>query len=380
MFNLRKEKHAIVEELETTLKTAYSHGLENIYTLENVDIKSVRRLHDTNFSLNAPSSERVITKSYPTINKEEEFDFGVNYRKWIKPFLLQESIQVLELSKYVEKCLLDQSFLFVGQLIRVNWEGLTCFRGLTSTHLEEVKDKLQAYTKGKELHSTRSLDFKSWIRTLINRSSKSKKISLCLEEYALTDLIPLTLTEAFEIRRLTTESRLQWYTEGKKELIAQPVQAHLMTQIQMLSEALLRPWMTSRLGICNEDELVERVERLSVDAEITPLALKFLSAIYFKGNFPFACALYEVEKGIYCDYSWRLVAYKKVIDLALTYFYQSTTSYSLKNLTSLIAREFCQNWIGFAEGFIEKVLCYSLRFKLYCQQDFSLHLKLNSRF
>lgn len=88
-----------LQSFEGTYKTAYSHGLEAIYALENVDLKSIRRISD------AQESEPLQPKSPPrplqpleAPEPQLELDLGDGYRSWIESFVLQEPIHVLGVS------------------------------------------------------------------------------------------------------------------------------------------------------------------------------------------------------------------------------------------------------------------------------------------
>jgi hypothetical protein len=128
--------------LENSVQTAsfptYSHGLESIYKIETIDVKSIRKLSD--------SKPKV-----PTILLEEgedhqlSFDFGPSFRSWISPITLLEPLQVLGLPKPIEKMLNEKEFRSVGDL----QSGRLKEVGLGQGHVEDIQLSLGRYLAGK---------------------------------------------------------------------------------------------------------------------------------------------------------------------------------------------------------------------------------------
>lgn len=326
------------KSFEEVYKTAYSHGLEAIYALENVDVRSIRRIQEP---LTKPEKKKV-SKLKKEISQQLEFDFGPDFRSSIPPFFLDEPIQQLNLSKHAEKILLDHAKVRLRDLLAYD------FKGIGQGHIEEIKEKLQDYIAGRDLELTKTVDFAAWIRSLFV-GMPAKKVFVLLEEYDLGELIQITSAEKVEIRRLSSEKRREWIQEITVSSIRE--------KVLELTAVFLRPWMNKRFGIARKEELHERLERIS---ECPSLALK---AFRFFGDHLFL--LEEAEPGIFCSQASVAKDYRSVIKKALTYFYNQTISYTLSELANYLKREFAKDWIGFPEGFIEKVLrlttCFRVR-------------------
>ena len=198
-----------VRSYEEIYKTAYSHGLESIYALENIDIKSVRPLQNASTS---PSLQKKALPKPPIYASSyiPEFEFGPSWRRSIAPFFLQAPIEVLGLSKAAEKCLLDYQKTCLSDLLTVDLRGLIFLKGMGQSHLNEIKEKLSQYIGERDRQQTDRIDFKGWILSLTNHQIQRKKIFLLLESYQLSDLLSLSPMEAMEIRRLSAENRASW--------------------------------------------------------------------------------------------------------------------------------------------------------------------------
>src|SRR5262245_23100732 len=98
----------LVENYLETYKQVYSHpGLEAIYTLKNVDVNTIRRLNDPTSITSGAQLKEVTTSPVDEIEESPqlEFDFGGEFRTWVRPLVLDEPIQVLGLSTHIEKIL-----------------------------------------------------------------------------------------------------------------------------------------------------------------------------------------------------------------------------------------------------------------------------------
>lgn len=357
------EETVSIKSFEETYKTAYSHGFEAIYALENVDIRSVRRLNDT-----APENTKNKAPSPYKLHEEEplqlDMDLGPGFREWVEPFLLSEPIQVLGLSKYAEKCLVDHGKNYLRDILGYDLRKLVFLKGMGQGHIDEIRNKLHTYTEGKELAQAKSIDFAGWIRSLVSNSAIKKKVYVCLEDYHLAGVLTLTSVEMMEVRRLTPEKRTEWKKEGLEELTTESRCLALRRQAALICEAFVKPWMVFRLGMAAMSEIQERLERVSECSELTMHALDFFSEIYCNGFFPLAHSLHGVEPELYCMDAQTKEAYEVVVNRALTYFYKGNLHYGLEELVGLLNRECAKFWIGFPEGFPEKVLRLSPLFNI----------------
>jgi hypothetical protein len=322
---------------EETYKNSYSHGLESIYALESIDLRSIRKLESVQKEVEEP---RVIWKR--SVASQFEFDFGPRFRNWIEPFFLDEPIQVLRLSRFAERLLLEQKRERLRDLLL----DLQFIKG--QSHLLEITDKLTEYTAGKELERAQGIDFGSWIRTLC----PSKRFSLILESYGLESIL------VGENRELNSH---EWRLEALQQLRLK--REEVKKRLDELMAVFVRPWMVKRKGLATRDEVIERLEKKAYEPQLVEPAIQF-----FEEVFELNLGLEEVEKGLYVDDG---EAFREVVACARSYFRPAIKSYLLSHLISLVEREMARAWQGYEEGFVEKVLCLSSQFSLR-KGEFSL--------
>lgn len=354
------EESVFIRNFKEVQKKAYSHGLEAIYKLENVDIRSVRALESP--LKEAPRKDLIKPDFYLAENDQLDFDFGPKFRNWIPPFFHNEPIQVLGLSRHAEKCLLDHGKHLLRHLINLDIKQFVFLKGMGQGHIEEIKDKLKSYIADRRTDRAFRIDFSGWIRSLSSIPISKKKIFVCMDLYHFSHLFPLPPAELAEIRRLSVEQKSYWIQECLMELLTEQKRMSIIQNLSAISDVFIKPWVHGRLGFATQDELSERIERLSEDQEAAKNAMQFFSEIYFEKQFPLKSILCQAEENIYCLNENIKKLYLIVINLAKTYFYKSTVSYTLSELKTLITREAALYWIGFAEGFIEKVLRNSSHF------------------
>ena len=197
-----------LQTFEEIYKTSYSHGLETIYGLENIDIKSVRRIEIA--SKNTP--KRFESKKTQLAPTQEELDLGPGFHGWISPFVKKEPIHVLELTRHAEKCLIDNSKSKLGDLIGANLKDFVFLRGMGQGHIEEIQHKLNTYLEGQALEKSHKINFSSWLKSLV-AAQERKKVYALLETYELESRIPLNSGESVEVRKLTLEKKFEWIEE-----------------------------------------------------------------------------------------------------------------------------------------------------------------------
>lgn len=331
-------------------KTAYSHGLESIYSIENIDLRTIRRLQE-----NPLDSTTFPKKNYKQLKKDGQFelDFGVGFRQWIAPFFPLESIRVLGLSKFAEKGLLEQGKTRIADLL-----DPASLKGLGQGHLVEICEKVGNYVGGRDSKRAETVDFAGWLLALFAKV-ELKKLYPLLEKYQLQDLIAITPAESVEVKRLNQEQREERYRELLKE-----VDKELLNEgRKSITYAFLIPWMSLREGIAARDEIEERLERIADDGEKALKVLKLLDTCFGNGFFfathltPFTADLYAINPA-YAGFGHTL------LKTAATYFYAPQIHYPLKSIVSLLKREHALSWITLPERFIEKVLFSAPQFRL----------------
>lgn len=349
-----------LQSFEETYKTSYSHGLESIYALENVDIKSVRRI-ETPLKTKPKRHEN---KKIHTEPLQEELDLGDEFKKWIPSFVKKEPIHVLELSRHAEKCLIENGKSRLGDLIGANLKEFVFLRGMGQGHIEEIYQKLNDYIEGHALEKCYQVDFSSWLKSLVAAHDR-KKVFAFLESYDLTELISLSPTENMEVRKLTLEKKQEWMEELLSKIV-QPVQKNAVwLDMQQIINVFFKPWIRQRAGFASKEELNERMQRMSTHAMIGSRVLSLLQSLYFEGGAIFNHFLQQVDRDVYCCDAYQARHYKKIIEKAKTYFYKPSVYYSCRELVGMLEREFSRTWIGYEEGYIEKILqlspCFHMR-------------------
>lgn len=350
---------------QEVFKTAYSHGLENIYTLENVDFSTVRPLQ----SKTPPASPKPIREHLLKGDIQPCFDFGASYRGCIEPFVLKEPIQVLGLNRYVENNLLSQGKKNLRDLIGLQVSGFG--RG----HHDEIQQKLHEYLGGRHLDKCYCIDYSAWIRAIVGDLDR-KKLVLFLERYNLQHLFTLTTRESMELRRLTLEKRHEWCEEVETVLQEEEKKHQIEVDFCQISEVFVKPWMDKRCGIANQTELEERLQNLSENGTNSGSVMDFFKDVFFKGEFPLNGSLVLIAPELFATERWVANHYDLIIERTLSYFYSPHIIYPFDRLISFLERDFARSWVGFQEGFLQAVLKKCPRFFVHKNMKGILHIRL----
>jgi len=360
---------------EEVYKTSYSHGLEAIYAIENVDLKSVKRLNQPSKIIPVKEEIHLVLKAI-TSSPQLELDLGNLYRGWMSSFVLHEPIQVLGLSKHAEKCLIERDKIILKDLIGTNLRDFVFVKGMGQGHIDEVEQKLSVYLEGRELNRCYTIDFQSWIRSLV-ASLDFKKVFVGLEQYRLEDLISLSPAENVEVRRLTAEKKKEWKQEINIIFQEKQRRDRVRADFETIVDVFIKPWIRSRMGIATKLELMERLQQISENREFTALSLNFLSAHYFSGGFPLADYLSQVAKDVYCVDDMIANDFLEIVNTTNSYFYNDSVEYPYKQLCTLLFREYSNHWKGYPDGFLEKVLKYTSSFRVRKGPNGELTVRLN---
>lgn len=348
---------------EEVYKNAYSHGLENIYALEIVDINSVRPLPKNQKLTLVQLNEEKSKLSDATVT-QLQFDFGHPHRDWMESFILGEPIHVLGLSGQAEKGLQRHDKFILKDLIEADFQDFIFLKGLGQGHLDEIQKKLQAHLETREIYQSKTIDFSAWLRSLCASLDK-KKACATAEAHNIEELFPLTPAEVVEVRNLVAETRQKWIQETLNELKSEKRRETCRYTMQQVVEAYIAPWMRRRGGVASYDEILDHLLILSDTPDSTESVLTFFAELYFDGNFPPSQFLYSIDNGIFAVDEETAISYQNIVEKALTYYYREDLSYSLNSLTCWIERELTHNWQNFNEGFVEKALglasCFLVR-------------------
>jgi len=337
---------------EETFEKSYSHGLENIYALETVDIKSVRKISESE-----PKKVEVHHQPVSEPTGQFELDLGNEYRNWIEPFLLNEPIKVLELTRSAEHSLQEHDKNYLKDIVGADLRDFVTGQG----HIDEIQSKLSDYIRGRPTERAYHLEFNSWLKSLF-ATIDQKKAKVFLDSYQLGDLITLSKAENVEVKQLSFERRLQWIEEVRQELLGRADEVD--QEIKKVTEVFVISWMRGRLGMATEAHLYERLQSVSESPEITDKAINFFRNVFCNGEFPLNKHLIQVDYKLFCSDKHFAESYNQVIEKSLTYFYKPTLSYPLPDLKKWVEREFATTWKGFNEGFLEKALRLSSQFRV----------------
>lgn len=363
-----------VSSFEKTYNTAYSHGLEKIYKLENVDLKSVRRIADYSQE-NSSSEDTVEFEQSIDLPLQLEFDLGDEFKSSIEHFVLREPINMLGLSRHAEKCLAERGLVLIKDLIEADLRQFVFIKGLGQGHIDDINRKLTNYIKGKALWDAKTIDFTSWLRTLVG-DIDSKKGYVLLESFGLSGLFTLTPSENVEVKRLTLEKRQEWIQEVKILLLQESKVKQLHQDLANIINVFVKPWMKCRFGIATEAEIHERLLNLSDNPAEAKAVLEFFKEYYFNDKSPLTGSLKSLDEGLFAADKHIEKIYKVVIERAMTYFYKNDVRYPLNKLVQLLECEFASNWNGFPTNFVEYLLRISPNFRVRKDETGKLTAKL----
>lgn len=346
-----------------TPNQAYSHGLERIYKIENIDLRTVRRLNEESPPLsNAPKEVRLSSFNPPKKQQPSqlELDFGPSFRQWTHPLILLEPIQVLSLSSQTEKILEGYNKRSLKDLLDLNLNDLVFFKGIGQGHVDEIRQKLEHYIEGKSLEKSTTIDFISLIRILTAQLDR-RKVFIYLDSFGLGDTLSLSPSDSVEVRRLSSEEKNNACQEIKEHL-QDPIYFNLMQKIfKEIFQVFVQPWMQQRDGLATAEEVIERLQRQSLEPAQTSLIIEWLNGLFFEGTL-FSCFLQEIEPSLYAVDSSIVANYKSISEKAFSYFYKLETGYLVSEFIELLAKEFSRQWVSYQDRLVNKILMYNPAF------------------
>ncbi len=311
----------------------YSHGLEKIYAFETINPKSVKAVAIQ------PKAEVFEEKPLATSQEQLLLPLGPSHEEGLTSFRLKEPIHSLGLSAYAVKVLLSKEVATVEDVHRfITSQG---DKGLGQSHIEEILTKLALFVGKNPYSLQKTIDWESIVRTAC-KDLGSKERYLLLAGFGLESLAPMNPQDTQEVQRYTKEQILK---------VPSPDIAFFEDSLYDIAQAYLVPWLKSRHGISREDELLNRLEAISIGA--------FRPICAFISTYSAPIKLLELERGVYASDHATLADYKLVIACANTYFYHPHAKYELSTLVRHITLELAKKGHGFSEGFIEKALTIS---------------------
>ena len=366
------------QKSNSQMQNVYTHGLEDlkkIYALENVDIRTVRKI-EVDKRPNLIESEQLRETKRYLKSRQLEFDFHSSKAVGLIPFVLREPIQVLGLPRRVEAILMSQNMTLIKDLLTEDRRSLNEITGLGFGHLDELQNRLAEHLKNHSVDSVTKIDFMSWARTLVG-DLDPKKAYIALASYQLSDLVNLSTAESMEVRRLQSETRNNWTKEIASQLKDPLKISQLHADFKRCIAMFIVPWLDGRLCLGSEDELQERFLAVSTSPAKANKVFDWIKAVYFENQFPLASFLPSFDHRLYANRAQVAIDVKRVVITAQSYFYKDNLGYSLPLLTKWIAQECAKHWIGFEPGFIEKVLRNTSHFRVRKGECGNLIVKLS---
>jgi len=364
-----------IPSFEETLKTSYSHGLESIYKLENVDFSTVKPLH----SINQPEIQTNIAKKADILLTEQshqlELDLGTKYRTWIKAPLPQEPIQVLGLSRHAEKCLLDLGINQLERLLNGELQNISSLKTVGQGHLDEIAKQLKEYVGSQPQEKAYGIDWGSWLRALMSQCDR-RKVELLLHKFELFDQLRLNSQEGMEIKRLPPEHQKIWKKDALAECCQLECRKKAIASLEEIADVFIKPWMLDREGIVKEKELIERLEQVSYQPELVKPILHFLREVYFEDLFAFRRFLVEVEPEVYCINKYIAHQYSEIVDCISSYFYKNSATYLVPELHNFVTKELLPHWKDMSLEFFMKAIRFSSLFRIRKDRQANLFVLL----
>lgn len=332
-------------------RTVYSHGLEKIYSLETVDPKSIRVM-DT-----AKDEAKIHARHVGQWDEpQSEFDFGPSFRTWITPCFLFEPLQILGLSSQTEKLLLNQKCKTVKDLVHLDIPGLVHVKGFGQGHIDELTGKLEKYIAGRNCRQSKQIEWSVWLRSIV-APLQLKEAKIFLESYGLGDVLTVPAHITMEIRRINAEEK-RFLLERVIETLKSAISQEVLERWNQILQALVVPWMYLKGGVASAEELLERLECVSIESEYASKALQIISVL-MKEESPFSLGLAQIEKDLFAVDEVKSGEVQKILALVRTYYYTPKNYYERGELTSWIIRELTKKWIDCSDEQVSKLLSYT---------------------
>lgn len=327
---------------------SYSHGLDEIYAIKNLDLSTIRPMSSSPPIKEEEKLVEEMPSHAPFIPYHDVLDIGDEHKASIEPFVFMEPLQNLLLSQQAERFLLEQGMKNIGALYHTDLNGLSS-KGLGQGHFDEIHQKLTQFTQNTPTCPSGTFDAASLLRFGSSLTDFNSAYALA-QEFGLESYLRASNSKIAEAKRLTDY-------EKKRVLENVDRTSTFASQINRVLEACVKPWVRKRGGLTDQEEIIERLERINVST--LPI-----DKLIQMARIDFGEVFSEVEHGVFAYDNSTAADYLTVKSEALTYFYNDSIKYSLATLSDLLSRDFAKRWLGFPEGFIEKVFNLSPSFHI----------------
>ncbi len=322
---------------------AYSHGLELIYALQDVDPSSIRRIEQI-----PETPEQTLHSSSRAARPEQmSFDFGHPFREWLTPLVLEEPISVLKLSPQAEQRVIGTGLTTIRAVIACDLSRI----GLGQGHIHEVRSKLTEYLDGRDLEQEDCFDVGSLLRAFVGRGNVLEGYAL-LHRYGLADHFPLPSVLGAEFRRASSEKVAYWSDLGRRSFGQGILRQFLKERLEEVMSACVLPWMRRREGLATEKELQERLQRVAIDPTMVLPLLKLAGDL--------GCGLTHLVPqplpGLFCADQFIARDVTLIVRLVRSYFYQPDVYYPVTQLTKLVMADLAKQWMDYPQSILEQLL------------------------
>ncbi|MCB1114518.1 MAG: hypothetical protein KDK62_07170 [Chlamydiia bacterium] len=364
------EKRAQTQALksfEEVYQTSYSHGLESIYRLENVDLKSIRKLGGEEIS---PTKVNPKTLAQQEESSVLELDLGPEFSGYLSSFVLEEPIQTLKLARHIEKTLLDQGVETLKELSSPDLQNLPFIKGLGKGHLHEIQVRVEEKLREKDALKPRSIDILSWIRGLVG-DLETKKAWALLEPFGLQEAIALSPIESVEIKKLT-EERKRDFIEQAQEKVKSPDRVHkVRNRLFEIETVFLRPWLKQRGGVATQKEVHERLQLISKQPELLEGFLNFLKAYLISE------AMFQMpqKEGLFFSNAEEYGEFFLLENRVLGYLWNSEAKVRYDDLVKWISRDLALTWKALSSILLKKTLAFSTKIQREKSPDGEIYIK-----
>lgn len=346
------------------VKNAYSHGLEEIYALESVDPKTIRRLGDVDPKTpNEIPNKPLKREYYLSPNHQLELCLGPAHASYMPSFVLNLPLDVLKLSEGACSIAIQRGYRYVRDLIPSDWEESMLARGIGRGTVEEIKKALKLYIGNRELLRCQSVDFEALLRSVISKELVIKHY-LNLEQYNLGHIIDLSPIMHIELKRASPEAKARWIEESHSALRMVDNLELIRSSLKQVILTFLSPWLRRRNGFTYSYEAMDRLQQISAKPEFFENIAKCLSHIFCDHkSLAVAFLPTDDESSLVFIDNEEKERFTEVEERALSYFYKPDVRYTLRELVAWVYRELAVSWKSYDSAYIERVIRHSPRLK-----------------
>ncbi len=340
----------------------YSEGATGLYSLEEVDIATVKPLRCRDGERKERGGE--IDRSLPQDAGQCLFDFGKEYKDWMSSLRLYEPISVLRLSNQAYQRLLEHGFNNIKQVLNQDPSLWHTYKGMGQGHIDEIQAALKKHLGGEQIYCSKEIDLKCLVSSALG-ACDPKDAHCFLRDYDLHDIIALSTSELATEKHFSKEQIFKAKERALNFVRQGEVKDRMRKVFEELFLAFLTPWMRRRQGMSTSSELIERMVKVCSDGSSAKKAFHFFQDVYWNGNAPFNEYFITVERDVFCCDEGVAERYKRVLTIAKSFFYSLRTTYPLDELKEYLLRDLVKQWDDTDPDFIERVLrlspCFMLR-------------------